>query len=92
MADDNSNEYFEPLDTSKVFKSVSTTQEFLGLPKKLTITIFAIVSLFAAFNGFRLIYIIPAFMIIGVAKLIVKDDPKIFDIVVKNTRYPKKLD
>lgn len=89
---DNNNEYYEPLDKSHVFKSVSTQQEYLGLPKKLTMTIFGIVSIFAAMDGFKLLYVIPAFMIVGVAKLIVKEDPLIFDIALKNIRYPKKLD
>ena len=86
------NEYYEPLDKSHVFKSVSTMQEYLGLPKKLTMSIFGIVAMFAAMDGFKLLYVIPAIMIIGVAKLIVKEDPLIFDIALKNIRYPKKLD
>ena len=43
-------------------------------------------------DGFKLLYVIPAFMIVVVAKLIVKEDPLIFDIALKNIRYPKKLD
>lgn len=88
---DNS-QYDEPLNRTRLFRSVATYQEYMGVPKKLLIIICGACAAVATFFNFNLLFAVPAFLMITVAKFIVKDDPVIFEINLKNVRYPKKLD
>lgn len=88
MAEEN----YIPLSSSVVYKSITTYQDFLGLPTKYVKLIMSIGGCFVLFSGLNLWYLLSTAAFLVILKFMVGDDPIKLEILLKNRKYPKKID